>query len=123
MSKASTAEVAGDNASAGALLASSRIAPGPTGLPLLGVLPDIIRHRGILPALLDVWRMYGDVVQSKIGLTTTLFFARPEAVQRILVDNRDNYPRAREAMRSVARFLGEGLVSSEGAHWRRQRHG
>jgi cytochrome P450 len=43
-------------------------------------------------------------------------------VQRILVDNRDNYPRAQQAIRSVAKLLGDGLVSSEGAHWRRQRH-
>jgi cytochrome P450 len=76
----------------------------------------------LLVALLQYWQAYGDVVQARIGTTTSLFFARPEAVQRILVDNRDNYPRAQQAMRSVARLLGDGLVSSEGAHWRRQRH-
>jgi cytochrome P450 len=97
-------------------------APGPRGLPLVGFLPEIVRRKGLLLALLHVWQTYGDVVQAKLGTTTTLFFARPEAVQRILVDSRDNYPRAQQAMRSVAKLLGEGLVSSEGAHWRRQRH-
>jgi cytochrome P450 len=89
---------------------------------VVGILPDLARQRGLLVALLQYWQAYGDVVQARIGTTTSLFFARPEAVQRILVDNRDNYPRAQQAMRSVARLLGEGLVSSEGAHWRRQRH-
>jgi cytochrome P450 len=89
---------------------------------LVGILPDLVRQRGLLVALLHYWRVYGDVVQARVGTTTTLFFARPEAAQRILVDNRDNYPRAQQAMRSVAKLLGDGLVSSEGAHWRRQRH-
>jgi cytochrome P450 len=97
-------------------------APGPRSLPLLGVLPEIVRRRGVLLALLHYWRTYGDVVQADLGLTTAVFLARPQAVQRVLVDNRDNYPRSRQSMESVAGFLGEGLGSSEGAHWRRQRH-
>jgi cytochrome P450 len=97
-------------------------APGPDSLPLVGILPDLVRQRGVLVAILNYWRTYGDVVQARLGTTTTLFFARPEGVQRILVDNRDNYPRSKEAIRSLAPMLGDGLVSSEGAHWRRQRH-
>jgi cytochrome P450 len=100
----------------------STAAPGPSGLPLLGVVPRIVREGGLLLALLSLWREYGDVVQARLGRTTVVFFARPEAVQHILIDNRDNYVRARIAVRSVANLLGDGLVTSEGAHWRRQRH-
>jgi cytochrome P450 len=81
-----------------------------------------VREGGLLLAVLSLWREYGDVVQAKLGGTTVVFFARPEAVQRILIDNRDNYMRARMAVKSVANLLGDGLVTSEGAHWRRQRH-
>jgi cytochrome P450 len=102
--------------------ADSRTPPGPRGLPLLGVVPDIARHRGLLVAVLHFWHIYGDVVQARLGLTRAIFFARPTAVQRILVDNRDNYVRSKEAIRSVSGLLGDGLITSEGAHWRRERH-
>jgi cytochrome P450 len=105
-----------------AALTPAETAPGPSGWPLVGILPDLARQRGLLVALLTYWRTYGDVVQARVGATPALFFGRPEAVQRILVDNRDNYPRSQQAIRSVAKLLGDGLVSSEGAHWRRQRH-
>jgi cytochrome P450 len=99
-----------------------RRAPGPAGVPLVGVVPQVLRHGGLLLALLRLWHEYGDALQANRGRTTVVFFARPEAIQRILIDNRDNYVRAGMAVRSVASLLGDGLVTSEGAHWRRQRH-
>jgi cytochrome P450 len=105
-----------------AVVAEPRTAPGRAGVPLLGIVPEIARRGGILLALLDLWHEYGDVVQARLGRTTVVFFARPEAVQRILVDNRDNYARAAIAGRTMANVVGDGLVVSEGAHWRRQRH-
>jgi cytochrome P450 len=105
-----------------AVSAEPRTAPGRTGMPLLGIVPEIARRGGILLALLDLWREYGDVAQARIGRTQVMFFARPEAVQRILVENRDNYARAAIAARTMADVVGDGLVVSEGAHWRRQRH-
>jgi cytochrome P450 len=50
------------------------------------------------------------------------FFAHPDAVKHILVDNRDNYPRAQYQIRWLSRIMGTGLVASEGEHWRRRRH-
>jgi cytochrome P450 len=101
---------------------AERAAPGPRTLPPLGVLPEIVRHHGIILALVHFWQLYGDVVEAKIGLTPSLFFAHPTAIQHILIDNRDNYQRSRQAIDSTARLLGAGLLTSEGAHWRRQRH-
>jgi cytochrome P450 len=100
----------------------ARTPPGPSALPVVGIVPEIIRQGGLLRTLVHLWRTYGDVYQSRLGTTTAVFFARPTALQRILVDNRDNYPRARRQIEPLNQILGDGLVTSEGAHWRRQRH-
>lgn len=100
----------------------ARTPPGPSVLPVIGIVPEIVRQGGLLRTLLHLWRIYGDVYQTTLGTTTAVFFARPTALQRILVDNRDNYPRARRQIAPLNEMLGDGLVTSEGAHWRRQRH-
>src|SRR3954447_11504238 len=68
------------------------------------------------------WRAYGDAIQLPLGSYKVCFFAKPDAVKHILVDNRDNYPRAKYQMRWLSRITGTGLVSSEGEHWRSRRH-
>ncbi len=96
--------------------------PGPRGYPLIGMLPDLVRHVGALPLLRDAWRRYGDAVQLPIGPYTVCFFAEPDAVKHILVDNRDNYPRAQYQIRWLSRFMGTGLFATDGELWRRRRH-
>jgi hypothetical protein len=44
-----------------------RLAPGPPGYPVIGVLPDIVRHGSALPVFKDAWRTYGDVVRVPLG--------------------------------------------------------
>jgi cytochrome P450 len=100
----------------------TRPMPGPRGYPLIGVLPDLVRHTSPLPLIREAWRTYGDVVRLPMGPYTVCFFAQPDAVKHILVDNRDNYPRAKYQMRWLSRGLGSSLVSSEGERWRRRRH-
>jgi cytochrome P450 len=101
---------------------SGRPLPGPRGYPVIGVMPDLFRHVTALPLLRDAWRAYGDAVQLPLGPYKVCFFARPDAVKRILVDNRENYPRAKYQMRWLSTFVGTGLVAAEGEHWRTRRH-
>lgn len=96
--------------------------PGPRGYPLIGVLPDLFRHVTALPLLRDAWKTYGDAVQLPLGPYTLCFFAQPNAVKHILVDNRENYPRAKYQMRWLSRVMGSGLVATEGEQWRKRRH-
>ena len=96
--------------------------PGPRGYPLIGMLPDLFHHVSALPLLKDAWRTYGDAVQVPLGPYKLCFFAHPDAVKHILVDNRDNYPRAQYQIRWLSRIMGSSLVASEGEHWRKRRH-
>ena len=102
--------------------AGGRPLPGPRGYPLIGLLPDLFRHVTALPLLRDAWRAYGDAVQLPLGPYTVCFFARPDAVKHILVDNRDNYRRAQYQIRWLSRIMGTGLVASDGELWRHRRH-
>lgn len=63
---------------------------------------------------------YGDVFRSRIGPTLVHFLYHPDHVRRVLYDRQKNYPRGWH-YRLLRRLLGNGLVSSEGEHWRRQR--
>lgn len=96
--------------------------PGPRGYPLIGMLPDLFHHVSALPLLRNAWRHYGDAVQLPMGHKTVCFFAHPDAVKHILVDNRDNYLRAQYQIRWLSRFIGTGLFVSDGELWRRRRH-
>lgn len=96
--------------------------PGPRGYPLIGLLPDLFRHVSALPLLKDAWRTYGDAVQIPLGPYKACFFAHPDAVKQIMVDKRDNYPRAKYQMRWLSRVMGASLVASEGDVWRTRRH-
>ena len=96
--------------------------PGPRGYPLIGMLPDLFRHVSALPLLKDAWRTYGDAVQVPLGPYKAICFTHPDAVKQIMVEKRDNYPRAQYQIRWLSRILGTGLVSSEGELWRKRRH-
>jgi cytochrome P450 len=45
----------------------------------------------------------------------------PEHVQHVLVGNAANYTKQTRGYRTLRLVLGDGLVTSEGEHWRRQR--
>jgi len=45
----------------------------------------------------------------------------PDLVERVLLGNKDNYLRPRIAQRILSPLIGNGLLSSEGQDWRKQR--
>ena len=95
------------------------IAPGPKGQPIIGNLLDMQRQ-GILDFYTHLWREFGDVVRVDMGPMTIHQFVRPEHVQYILVNRSDNYIKglSHDKLRVP---LGYGILTSEGAHWRKQR--
>jgi cytochrome P450 len=93
-------------------------APGPRGRELARVLAMI--GRSPLEAMDHVAQVYGDVVLLQI-LGGPLFIVRgAEAVKHVLLTNQDNYVKS-EHYELARRLLGRGLVTNEGASWRRQR--
>jgi cytochrome P450 len=97
---------------------ANRLPPGPRGLPVLGVLPQMVRDpaRFCTEAMLE----FNDVVRLNVGFASIYLVTLPEHVHHVLVDHDENYWKG--TLFNRARFLfGQGLVLNEGQSWRRQR--
>ncbi len=97
---------------------TSDIAPGPPSTAALRLLlpggPDQITMFRRLQ------RRYGDVVRFTIGGRTVHLVSDPQDVKYVLQDNNRNYEKGR-GLEKAKNLLGEGLLTSEGEQWRRQR--
>ena len=84
--------------------------------------------------LATVWRFRGDqlqflldataeheIVQVRLGVIRLYIVREPEHVKHILVDNNQNYDKQTRAYNALREVLGQGLLTSEGDFWRRQR--
>ena len=65
-------------------------------------------------------KQYGDVVRLRFLNVPLYLLNHPDHVEYVLVKNNRNFIKDR-AERSGLRFLGQGLLTSEGDYWRRQR--
>jgi cytochrome P450 len=101
-----------------AVATTGRRPPGPRGKPLVGSILDF--RSDILRALLDGWREYGDVVEFNVAGASYLV-AHPDYIEHILRDNESNYPHAPFLDARWAKIVGNGLVTSKGDFWARQR--
>lgn len=63
----------------------------------------------------------GGVVPLKIGLTPGHLISDPAIVRHVLLDNIDNYDKHTPAFDAVRVVLGNGMLTSGGAFWKRQR--
>lgn len=80
-----------------------------------------IRSQGTLAFFEALWRRYGDLARLQVGAQQIFLAVHPDHVQRITVEQPDTYTK-RESYEGVRQFLiGDGLVASTGALWRRQR--
>lgn len=92
--------------------------PGPDGGYVFEhVLPFL---RDPLASIDQLGERFGDTAMVRFGPYRFIFVSNPEAVHHVLVSNHKNYVKSRsyEGLRLV---MGNGLVTSEGAFWKRQR--
>jgi cytochrome P450 len=94
------------------------IAPGPRGRPFVGILPDL--RRDAIGALAGWHRAYGDLVRVRIFGRDGFLLGHPDAVKHVLQDNHRNYRKPPNYGR-LRPLVGNGLLTSEGEEWRRQR--
>jgi cytochrome P450 len=98
---------------------TAQVPPGPRGNVMLGSIGDIYRDR--LRFVLDVASTYGEVARYRVAHTRMYQVSSPEGVGRILHDNHRNYSKDVATFGTLKLFLGNGLFTSDGDFWRRQR--
>jgi cytochrome P450 len=93
--------------------------PKVRGLPLLGVLPALIKRQ--FDFLLEARARYGDIYTLDLGLSKLVVLNQPRHAEYIFRDNIRNYGKSGALWESVRTLVGNGLVVSEGEFWLRQR--
>lgn len=102
-----------------AITRPERQAPGPRGLPLLGNL-DVFRSPDPLAEMTALQRQYGNLVRLTFGPRVVHLLFGAGEFKHVLQDNNRNYIKGRTFDKTKP-LLGEGLLTSEGEFWRRQR--
>ncbi len=94
--------------------------PGPKGKLITGVMREF--NRDTLGFIERLQRDYGDVVRSRFLYLYAYFLYNPADIETLLTTDAKSYRKAR-SLRSpfFYRLVGNGLVTSEGDFWRRQR--
>src|SRR5271170_6672489 len=107
------------SASAAPANAKGATPPGPRGHLLLGSLREV--QHDPLKLLHDGFREHGDVVRFRFGAERGVLLAHPDHIRHVLHDNHRNYDKNNVDYAMLRRLLGNGLLTSDGAFWRRQR--
>lgn len=92
--------------------------PGPAALPFLGPIGEV--RRDPLGFMVRTARAHGDVAYTRFAGMPTYLLSHPDAIEHVLLTGRANYPKSDLAIRFRS-LLGEGLLTSSGALWTRQR--
>ena len=92
--------------------------PGPSGLPFVGALAAMSSDP--LRFMTEAARTYGDVVTWKVGTRPLLLINHPDDVEDLLVRQRDSTIKD-SVTRGLSAVLGQGLLTSDGDVWARQR--
>jgi enediyne biosynthesis protein E7 len=92
--------------------------PGPTRRKLLGSLMEIRKDR--IRFVTEATQIYGDIVSFTMGPRRLYLLRHPDHVRHVLVENHHNY-RKGLGLEESKRWLGTGLLTSEGTEWAKQR--
>lgn len=93
--------------------------PGPRGVPVLGIVPQLRRDR--LQFVLDMAAEYGALVKYNALNFSLIQVNDPDAIQYVLQDNNKNYHKGFETIPTLDMTLGHGLLTNEGEPWLKQR--
>lgn len=64
----------------------------------------------------------GDIFKLNIGFNTKIYFCRDASLaQYVLQKNQKNYVKSKIQTEDLVKYVGEGLLTSEGEKWKRQR--
>jgi len=97
----------------------NRLPPGPKGWPLLGVSLELLQDP--LGLLRRLAREYGDIVRFPVLMGERILLNHPDYFEQVLVIQQSKFHKSDLSKRATQRLLGQGLLTSEGEFWRRQR--
>jgi cytochrome P450 len=97
------------------------LAPLYPGVPILGIGP--LFRRNPIGTFFDATAAVGDVARVRFPVRPFMahILRHPDHLEQVLVDNAKNYGKKTVSYFRLREFLGNGLVTSEGDFWRRQR--
>jgi enediyne biosynthesis protein E7 len=95
-----------------------RVPPGPSRAAALRMLMVMGRDR--LGMMTSAAARYGDASKLPVGPKALWFFNHPDHAKHVLADNAANYHKG-IGLVHARRALGDGLLTSEGGLWRKQR--
>lgn len=101
------------------LIAGKRRPPGPQGLPFLGNLLEL--SRDVLRCYGEWAQQYGDIVALRLGAWPAVLLNHSDYAEYVLVKNHRSFIKLRFFFRHVDAIFGQGLLTSEGEFWQRQR--
>ncbi len=93
--------------------------PGPRGRFLVGSLPDFARD--ILGFLTASVRDHGDFVHFRLPGRDAFLIQSPQDIETVLLTQRTNFVKHTFFWRHVTAIFGNGLLTSEGDFWLKQR--
>lgn len=96
---------------------TSALPPGPRGVPYFG---SYFGLKDPLKLFSEGRDRFGDIAMYRFGPHRFVVINDPVAVQHVLVRNHRNYVKSR-SYQGLRLILGNGLITSEGDFWRRQR--
>jgi len=97
---------------------TSKVANVPKGHFLMGNLPEF--REDPLKLLHEV-NTLGDLVRARFGPFPVFFVLHPDLVHHVLVEVPEKYYKNRLSKRALKKSLGNGLLTSDGDFWKRQR--
>jgi cytochrome P450 len=94
--------------------------PGPSG-GFLGLAPLAEFGRDHLGFVEKLAQTYGDIVYVPFGPFRVYLLNNPEYLRQVMVEDADKYQKWDRFKSTFAKFLGNGILISEGNFWKRQR--
>lgn len=92
--------------------------PGPKGRIVVGALLSLRKRP--LEFLTEAARKFGDVVYMKMGRVQLYMLSHPDLIEQVLITDNRNFVKP-WLLREAADVLGNGLLTSDGELWMRQR--
>jgi len=93
--------------------------PGPKSFSPLGQTRAVLKDP--INLVLDCWQQYGDIVRLRLLTQTVILLHHPDYAKVVMQDHHKNYDKNLFVTQALKILLGNGLFTSDGSLWLRQR--